>query len=345
MKPFWRRSKRELPSHQVVTSASDSHVYKQNVHALVLQASDVLNQERSVISHEMVQIRGLISDAINSLDRAFAQMIALSGDQCEQVRLLTGASDGGIVDLSKQMKTLLSDLIVAMGATEQRNIDTVAGMDHMMEQINAIFDLLSSVSDISEQTNLLALNAAIEAARAGEYGRGFAVVSEEVRKLSVSSSYLNKQIRSRAEAAIDAVNDARQLVSQGSLYNKKLSMDTRIKAERLTQNFDQLDERTRNNLQSISFINNQLSEQVNVAIRALQFEDITRQLSEQSEAHLIQLQALFKQALSVSMSVNNEVEIQKLLALIEESKKSLQTSRMTRITACTSLDGDEVDMF
>jgi methyl-accepting chemotaxis protein len=345
MKPFWRRSKRELPSHQVVTSASDSHVYKQNVHALVLQASDVLNQERSVISHEMVQIRGLISDAINSLDRAFAQMIALSGEQCEQVRLLTGASDGGIVDLSKQMKTLLSDLIVAMGATEQRNIDTVAGMDHMMEQINAIFDLLSSVSDISEQTNLLALNAAIEAARAGEYGRGFAVVSEEVRKLSVSSSYLNKQIRSRAEAAIDAVNDARQLVSQGSLYNKKLSMDTRIKAERLTQNFDQLDERTRNNLQSISFINNQLSEQVNVAIRALQFEDITRQLSEQSEAHLIQLQALFKQALSVSMSVNNEVEIQKLLALIEESKKSLQTSRMTRITACTSLDGDEVDMF
>ncbi len=345
MKPFWQRSKRDLPSHQIVTSASSSHVYKQDVHALVLQASDVLNQERSVISHEMVQIRGLISDAINSLDRAFAQMIALSGEQCEQVRSLTGASDGGIVDLSKQMKTLLSDLIVAMGATEQRNIDTVAGMDHMMEQINAIFDLLSSVSDISEQTNLLALNAAIEAARAGEYGRGFAVVSEEVRKLSVSSSYLNKQIRSRAEAAIDAVNDARQLVSQGSLYNKKLSMDTRIKAERLTQNFDQLDERTRNNLQSISFINNQLSEQVNVAIRALQFEDITRQLSEQSEAHLIQLQALFKQALSVSMSVNNEVEIKKLSALIEESKKSLQTSRMTRITACTSLDGDEVDMF
>jgi methyl-accepting chemotaxis protein len=345
MKPFWRRSKRELPSYQVVTSASDSHAHKQDVHALVLQASDVLNQERSVISHEMVQIRGLISDAINSLDRAFAQMIALSGEQCEQVRSLTGASDGGIVDLSKQMKMLLSDLIVAMGATEQRNIDTVAGMDHMMEQINAIFDLLSSVSDISEQTNLLALNAAIEAARAGEYGRGFAVVSEEVRKLSVSSSYLNKQIRSRAEAAIDAVNDARQLVSQGSLYNKKLSMDTRIKAERLTQNFDQLDERTRNNLQSISFINNQLSEQVNVAIRALQFEDITRQLSEQSEAHLIQLQALFKQALSVSMSINNEVEIQKLLALIEESKKSLQANRMTRIAACTSLDGDEVDMF
>jgi methyl-accepting chemotaxis protein len=58
-------------------------------------------------------------------------------------------------------------------------------------QINKI---VNTISEISQQTNVLALNAAIEAARAGVHGRGFSVIAEEVRQLSMQTNDSSKSI-------------------------------------------------------------------------------------------------------------------------------------------------------
>ncbi|MFZ5597756.1 MAG: methyl-accepting chemotaxis protein [Bacillota bacterium] len=88
---------------------------------------------------------------------------------------------------------------VAVLMEQINNIHAVINMNSwMIEELGGktriINQILGKLDEIVERTDLLALNAAIESARAGEYGRGFAVVSGEVRKLSENSRLSMKEI-------------------------------------------------------------------------------------------------------------------------------------------------------
>ena len=80
-----------------------------------------------------------------------------------------------------------------------RSIRTIVGsfqdtVERLSKNSDNVTRILSMVRDFSDQTNLLALNASIEAARAGEAGRGFSVVADEVRSLSLKVSDATSQI-------------------------------------------------------------------------------------------------------------------------------------------------------
>jgi len=118
-----------------------------------------------------------------------------------------------IADLVEQMKNMGGiirevDVMVTetRGLSERLTGEAMAGntsMEGMTDTLRKIIEssrevtgIIEIINDISEKINLLSLNAAIEAARAGDYGRGFAIVADEISKLADQTASSVKEISS-----------------------------------------------------------------------------------------------------------------------------------------------------
>ena len=188
----------------------------------ILQCSDELSTSVQQMEHS-ANVQSTAASAIASdVEEVTVSINHVSASTSETATFSQGADNR-----AKEGFEQIERLIVRINGVADMVRNSAKQISHLESESAKISNIVSVIKDIADQTNLLALNAAIEAARAGEQGRGFAVVADEVRKLSERTAISTGEIETMVGSIQRSTREVVGEVSRGVVLVEEGVTDAR----------------------------------------------------------------------------------------------------------------------
>ncbi|HLS65444.1 MAG TPA: methyl-accepting chemotaxis protein [Pseudogracilibacillus sp.] len=201
---------------EVSTKTSETIAVTRDTNRLINQVSDVAETQH-VSARESASAMEEMAAGTERVAHIATEVSELSNEIHQQ----TNTGEELLVHSVRQMENI-----------QKGTLETSAMIEELQETSEEVSTITHMITDIADQTNLLALNASIEAARAGEAGQGFAVVAEEIRKLSeqTANSALNIDhliggMQTDTKTAVQAMESSQKDVDEGLQFMTRLQTD------------------------------------------------------------------------------------------------------------------------
>jgi methyl-accepting chemotaxis protein WspA len=159
-------------------------------------AATAKQQETTIVEQEATTKEiAATARTISASAKEFAKTMSEVSSMAEQTSSLATSGKAGLTKMEMTMKQMVE-------AAE--NIASKLAV--LNEKAGSITSIVTTISKVADQTHLLSLNAAIEAEKAGEYGRSFAVIAREIRRLADQTANATLDIEKMVTEMVSSVS-------------------------------------------------------------------------------------------------------------------------------------------
>ncbi len=300
--------------------------------------------EVAVIRSQTGQIKVLLEDAITSLHAAFEAIHVSTGEQMNTMSALMMSNEGAAEEKKNTFQrvagaeVILTQLFDVLSRQSKQNLHVLKGMDDICKRLKEIPAMSKECENILEQLDVC--------------GEADVVSGKTVRKLV-------EQLRQQQGKQTTYINETIKIFKQThELMQKRASNDRheidvfKSELESIFQFFSQMHATLSEGKTKVNQVNADIRQHLGSAIRALQFEDISRQSLAYTELHLDRMEGVLTiltdglKALEAS-DLNIETYTARVVAIhvmMMEYYQGLQLEEKNPISQ-QNMDEGDIDLF